>query len=546
MKKELKIKHFSKRLERWRPKRTLSGLAFSLKLLNLVALVLFLAVFQPCDLEAQTRDLPSLNPGKAAEEVESSALVTQRIDPNRQKTLSLFVGMESQEKLPFLPPGAKLRGDYRNITKLSVDPKAGILQFQPTKEGFGTLTIFDADNNRLYDFALDVRKSNLAKVATEMRALLADIEGITIKIINNRVVVDGQVLLPRDLSRVIGVVQQFGDALASSLVTLSPAAQRKIAALIRAHIDRPEISVTPINEKFVLEGTVNDPGERDRAVQIAEMYVPDTVKEAGEGTQITKLRKIFILNLIQVRPPPPREPSKIIQIAVHFVELSKTYSKGFKFQFTPEITDGTNLTLSNDSRSPGGVVSSITAVISNLLPKLNWAKEHGHARVLESTTLLVTDGSEGRISNETEIPFTIFSPATNNAASASSKIGLTAKIGAKINNPRSDAIELAMDFSMAQLVDMTSNGPIISNSAVNTKVTVRSGQSAAIGGLILNTNNTAYNKLPPAVQNPLVTLYASKQFNRKQSQFVVFVTPMIKISASQGAEKIKAKFKLKD
>ncbi|MDX9732188.1 MAG: pilus assembly protein, partial [Bdellovibrionales bacterium] len=367
------------------------------------------------------------------------------------------------------------------------------------------------------------------------------------KIINNRVVVDGQVLLPRDLSRILAVIAQYGEAQASSLVTLSPVAQRKIAQMISNHIGNPEIEVLPINDKFILEGTVSDAAEMARAVQIAQMYVPDMIKEAGEkeGT-IIKVKKEFVLNLIRVRDAPPKEPAKIIQIVVHFVELSKSYAKGFRFQFTPQISDNSGVSLSSDTRQPGGVVSSITAVISNLLPKLNWAKEHGHARVLESTTLLVTDGSEGRISNETEIPFTVFSPQTNNASSSKSKIGINAQIGARINNPRSDAIEMTMNFGMSQLVDMSSAGPIVSTSLVNTKVTVRSGQSAAIGGLILNSSNTAYNKLPQSVENPLISLYASKQFTRKQSQFVVFVTPLIKISASQGSEKIKSKFKLRD
>lgn len=496
---------------------------------------------------AQSSTPPPLATAPAADEPTKEELEASRVDPKRQKTLALFIGVEHQEKLPFLPSGAKFKGDYKKVSKLSLDSERGILLFQATQVGFATLTVYDKDNNRLYDFSLDVKTSNLTKVVREMRALLADIEGITVKIINNRVVVDGQVLTPRDLSRILSVVAQYGESQASSLVTLSPAAQRKIAQLIVNHINNPEISVNPINDKFILEGTVSDPLEKARALQIAQMYVPDMIKEAGEkeGT-IIKVKKEFVLDLIRVREAPPREPAKIIQIVVHFVELSKSYTKGFRFQFTPQISDNSGITLSSSSNSSGGVVSSITAVISNLLPKLNWAKEHGHARVLESTTLLVTDGSEGKISNETEIPYTVFSPQTNNASSSKSKIGINAQIGAKINNPRSDAIEMAMNFGMSQLVDMSANGPIVSTSLVNTKVTVRSGQSAAIGGLILNTSNTAYNKLPQSVENPLISLYASKQFTRKQSQFVVFVTPVIKVSASQGSEKIKAKFKLRD
>lgn len=512
-----------------------------------VLLTTAFAVLAPGKALSQTATPPPLGEPEKADEPEKEALEANKADPKRQKTLGLFIGIEHQEKLPFLPPGAKFKGDYKKVAKLSLDTERGILLFQATQEGFATLTVYDRDNNRLYDFSLDVKKSNLTKVVREMRALLADIEGITVKIINNRVVVDGQVLLPRDLSRILSVIAQYGETQASSLVTLSPVAQRKIAQLIANHINNPEISVNPINDKFILEGTVADALEAKRALQIAQMYVPDMIREAGEKEgSIIKVKKEFVLDLIRIRDAPPKEPAKIIQVVVHFVELSKSYTKGFRFQFTPEISDGSGITLSSSSGSSGGIVSSITAVISNLLPKLNWAKEHGHARVLESTTLLITDGGEGKISNETEIPFTVFSPQTNNASSSKSKIGINAQIGTKINNPRSDAIEMSMNFGMSQLVDMSSNGPIISTSLVNTKVTVRSGQSAAIGGLILNTSNTAYNKLPQSVENPLISLYASKQFIRKQSQFVVFVTPVIKVSASQGSEKIKAKFKLRD
>ncbi|MDZ4083236.1 MAG: hypothetical protein U1E10_09890, partial [Bdellovibrionales bacterium] len=138
----------------------------------------------------------------AADEPEKEVLEAAKADPKRQKTIGLFIGVEHQEKLPFLPTGAKFKGDYKKVAKLSLDSDRGILLFQATQEGFATLTVYDKDNNRLYDFSLDVKKSNLTKVVREMRALLADIEGITVKIINNRVVVDGQVLLPRDLSRI--------------------------------------------------------------------------------------------------------------------------------------------------------------------------------------------------------------------------------------------------------------------------------------------------------------------------------------------------------
>ncbi len=100
---------------------------------------------------------------------------------------------------------------------------------------------------------------------------------------------------------------------------------------------------------------------------------------------------------------------------------------------------------------------------------------------------------------------------------------------------------------MKSLLGITDKGPMVSNSAMQTVIIVRSGQSAAVGGLISNTTGTDYNKLPKDLNtDPLISLYASKTFQRNQSQFVVFITPIIKSSASQGAEKIKQKFRLRD
>ena len=104
-----------------------------------------------------------------------------------------------------------------------------------------------------------------------------------------------------------------------------------------------------------------------------------------------------------------------------------------------------------------------------------------------------------------------------------------------------------MNFNVKDLLGMTDSGPLTSNRTLNTTITVRSRQSAAIGGLVSNQSGTNFNKLPKdASSNPILSLYASKDFRREQSQFVVFITPVIKSSASAGSEKIKRKFRLRD
>ncbi|RYZ63625.1 MAG: BON domain-containing protein, partial [Proteobacteria bacterium] len=323
-----------------------------------------------------------------------------------EKTLPLFVGIEQNEQLLFIPAGAKFKGDFKKVTKVSIDRGTNTLRFQPQKAGFASLLIYNEKDQKIYEFRLDVQKTNYAKVAQEIKALLSDIEGITIKIINNKVVIDGQVLQTRDLNRIIAVVGQYGDKVASNLATLSPILQRKIAQAIANDINNPEVTVRAVNDKFILEGSVNDALEKDRCEAIAQMYVPDIVKEAGENAGvIVKLKKTFVLNLIQIKAAAPKDPGKIIQLVVHYVELNKNFEKGFKFQWTPTLSDNSGVSFSSDSRSPGGVVSSITGIVSNLLPKLNWAKQYGHARVLQSSSLIVMDGQKGDLKNVTKVPY---------------------------------------------------------------------------------------------------------------------------------------------
>ena len=468
------------------------------------------------------------------------------VDGNRSRYLPLYIGIPYSERLDNLPNDFSYKGDFRGFVGVKVNRETNTLVFEPRKEGFSTLTILDKRGAKVYEIRLDVKKSNLTKVAREIRALLSDIEGITFKIVNNRVIVDGQILLPRDMNRIHTVLKQYNGQ-ADSLVTLSPLAEKKIAEVIAAAIGNPEIQVSAVNGTFILEGQAGSKEEKDRAEIIAKTYVPDVVKPQGVADGVvSQIKREFVINLITLKPEAPKEPGKVIQLVVHFVELNKNYQNGYRFQFTPSLEDKSQLSFTSDSRGPGGVVSTLTGIVSNLLPKLNWSKTHGHARILQSTSIIVLDGKKGDIRSTVRLPYQVVNaqgqPSTN-----FEEAGIISTITPAIVNPRSDSIKLTMDFSMASLLGITDQGPMISKSTVQTEIVVRSGQSAAVGGLIANSTATDYNKLPKgASENPIISLYASKSFQRNQSQFVVFVTPIIKSSASAGAEKIKRKMRLRD
>lgn len=463
-----------------------------------------------------------------------------------RRYLTLTIGIEHEETITGLPKTINLKGDFKKVTSVTRATSGNILRFSPRSVGVATLTIHDSTGKMIGEYRIDVKKSTLDKVAREIRSLIGDIEGIQIKVLNNKVVVDGQILLPRDMSRIGNVILQYPDQ-AVSLVTLSPVAQKKIAEIIEREINNPEVNVRAINDKFILEGFVNSKDESTRAESIARLYIPDIILDPAEEKFVKKRKSPdVVINLIEVKPPPEKQPGKIIQVVVHYVELSKNYEKGFRFQWMPTIQDDSSLTISSGSQGGGGFATTLTGTINSLFPKLNWAKRHGHARVLQSQSLIVEEGKKGDLDSNTGVPYQVID-SNGTSGTQFETVGIKTSVTPTLIGQRSDSIQLEMSFQVGSLVDITTAGPIVSKNNLNTSITVRSGQSAAIGGLITNTSNTGYNRLPTGVSdNPLISLYASKDFLRKQSQFVVFVTPIIKSSASSGSERIKQKFKLRE
>lgn len=479
---------------------------------------------------------------EAAQEQE---LFDNRKNKYKRRFIQLSTSVTHDEPLPIeLPKSTIFRGDYKAAVSATYLKSIKSIRFIGVKEGVGTLTIMDNKGRILIEYRVDVRKNKLDHVLREIQTFLVDIEGIQIRIINNKVILDGHVLVPKDIGRIYTVLSQYGDQ-AASLVTLAPNAQKKLAEIIARDINNPEIEVRSINDKIVLQGFAASEDEKARAEIIAKLYLPGTVMDKAEQDQVLRKPKAAndgVINLISVKPQAAPPPSKLIQIVIHFVELQKDYGKRFLFQFMPNLKDGTQITFSSGQGSTGSS-TTISGIIDNFIPKLNWGKEHGYARVIESATVLVQDTKSGLIHSGLKIPYTVQTP--QGPTTQLQDVGFKSQITPVIFGERSDLINLTISAELSTPAD-NERGSVSTNN-VNTDISVRSGQSAAFGGLIRNLARTDYNKSPVnSTGTPIISLNANRSFSRQQGQFVFFVTPVIKASASQGVEKIKRKFRLSE
>jgi len=468
--------------------------------------------------------------------------------------LDLIQGVYVDQKFEDLPDESVFKYENKNFKRyveLIYDNDRKVFRFKPKRKGSATIRLVNKKDPDLIikQIKVNVQKSNLDKIAKEIKSLLGEIEGIEIKTINNKVLVDGYILLSKDINRIAMVLDQYDKNQVKSIVRLSPLTRKKIAERIEAEIDNPNIYVTVINDFFMLEGSESYSGEKARAEEIAQAHVSDilmkfAVKNDRGGSLLKEVRKdkIVINNIMQVRPK-EKSPTKMIQVVVHYVELSKTYTKGFNFSWAPTLSDAGTLTLEGGDLNSTNILSSLKATISNLLPRLNWAREHGHARVLDTMNVTVEEGKEGKVNSRKTI--TRFIPnALGGTIPQTDNVEIGTTVTPNLDPSKRDSVNMAITINIGEITEVSEAGNQTSTNTVNTHVTVRDKQSAAVGGLLRSTSATGYNRTPADNTQTLFRLAASKSVARAQNQFVIFVTPIVKSNASQGMERIKSKFRL--
>ncbi|MBI4042578.1 MAG: pilus assembly protein N-terminal domain-containing protein [Deltaproteobacteria bacterium] len=478
---------------------------------------------------------PQLCLGKAA---------NKRIELDQYPSLTLVSGVTHTIHLSFLP-GIVSVGDS-SVCDYVVLPEQRQLQLVPKKTGNTNIVVRDRSGKERVKQVIFVTKSDLAKIVNELKSLLGQIEGIEIKIVGNRVVIDGELLLPADVSRVVAVVSQYEKSEVAIIAILSNIAQQVIAQKIEKDIDNPEVHVRAVNGHFLVEGVVDSEADAIRSMEIAKTYLPDAFVSYGEkvGMLQSPQPMLAVVNLLRVRPTPPPAPGKTIKVTAYYVELSKDFLKSFAFQWTPTLFDNTEASFSSTTGQIGG---ALTGTIKNLLPKLNRAREHGHARILKTSSVLIKEGRKGVLKNETKIPYTALGRRGDRGTKFAST-GLATTVEPTLLPSAKDAINLNVDFTLSALISVNQEGqPSITTNKVTTELVVSSGESAAIAGVVDNSVNIDFNRLPAGIQSsdPLFTLLRSKAFRQKKSQFVIFLHPEILPSASYGSKEIEKKFRLK-
>lgn len=487
---------------------------------------------------------------------ESEALADRR-------TIRLTTGEDKIVDLDFQPASDQNKGviignpKVVTYTLVSLGDKRQIV-FKPLSSGETTVTLRDSEGTIQSIFTVRVTGSNLLRVAGEIRDLLRDVEGLNIRIVGQKVVIEGEVLTPNDYAKLLTITQdKVYQDLVINMTGLSPLGLQFLAKRIQEDINTfaPNVRTRVVNGLIFLEGTVDSQDQANRSAKIALLYMPEEKPGNPMERDPTVLRappRSPIQNFIIIQAPPPKKQERLVRVTVHFVELTKDYNKVFGFTWKPGFTDNAQLTVgATQAGAAGANGGSFTATISSLIPKLNSAQAAGYARILKTGTVVVRSGQPATLEDHTDFPIAITGP-NGQVQAATKEVGFTVGVTPFILG-QSEDIQLDMKMTQSNVNRAPTAGgtPIVDSHKVDTKVYVRSNESAAVAGVTASDVKTFFNSDPPdqtqfeAGTTPLFNLTRSKNYQKKKTQFVIFVTPQILDSASEGTEDLKKNFRIK-
>ena len=242
--------------------------------------------------------------------------------------------------------GAIMTGNTQilNVAPVSVGSQKQLI-IKPAAEGETNITVRDKSGKIRVVFDVIVAKLNLIRFLERLRQNLKEVEGITIDIEDQKVVIRGDVLSPSDYGLIVNELgdKEYGDAVLNKAV-MSPITMNALAKKIETDIQvfAPTVRASVLNGKIILDGTVESEGVKTRCLKRAEWYLPairisEPIANAVNAEKNDKIPQV-IQSDIQVTPPQPKRESKLVRVTVYFVQLSKDFLKSFGFKWQPGFT----------------------------------------------------------------------------------------------------------------------------------------------------------------------------------------------------------------
>lgn len=273
------------------------------------------------------------------------------------------------------------------------------------------------------------------------------------------------------------------------------------------------VEVRSAGDAIVIGGTLSTPEQLHRATSIAERYAPGKVT-----------------NLLRVRG------SQQVMLQVRVAEVSRNTAR--QLGIRPQILSGDFIFQPLDAIDPNafgvaiGQVRTDNFTITGLIDAL---EEKGVVKVLAEPNLIALSGDTANFLAGGEFPVPVAQDVDAGRLAitvAFKQFGVGLAFTPTVID--GDLINLMVNPEVSQIDPSTSvvlNGfsiPGLSTRRASTTVELRDGQSFAIAGLLQSDFQDQVRQLPGVGDIPVLgALFRSSQFQRRETELVIIVTPRL-------------------
>ena len=297
---------------------------------------------------------------------------------------------------------------------------------------------------------------------------------------------------------------------------------KALKALLDRAIPGNSIQLDSTGSNVVLKGTVADAQQGKTAEDLATRFM-STYREGAS-----------VLNLLKV------SEGNQVMLKVRVVELKRSILKRLGINLSGEITAGTFNFDFNNSTTPINLPHTFNGIASFPGPPLDISaqiralEENGLATILAEPTLTAVSGAPARFRAGGEYPYSNCDIQNQNTENQFldctvefRDYGITLDFTPTVLSEGRIALNIFTEVSDLA-PNPYSDAPLIDTRNAQTSIELPTGGSMMLAGLIKNVSLQKMENTPGLRSLPVLgALFSSQEFERKQSELVVIVTPYI-------------------
>lgn len=422
--------------------------------------------------------------------------------------LSLVVG---QQRVLTVRGMQRIAVGDPNVADVKALPGQNQVLITGTGEGQTTLLVWRAGKSRI-SYLIRVTKQDVRQVVREVRELLGDIEGVTIRTVGDRVFLDGSAYTTEDFQRIAEIVELYPSV--KSFVKVAPNAKKLVANTLNQELQRAglkNVQASVVGTTIFLEGSV----ESQQDLQKAEL-ITNAIGENVENLLIVGIKRMILTE-------------------VQFVEIRKKGLDNIGVKLPLDFSGTADAGFTYNQSLPGfplvhdAVFSLAFKADSNFTFGLSLSD--GYGRLLAQPKLVCASGEKATFLAGGEVPI----PVLQNGQIAIEYHEYGVKLEIKPTADRHGNIQIEIyaevsevDDSVAITVGANLNIPGFLKRSVRTNVTVRHGETIVLSGVFNHDQQKTVGKFPLLGHIPILgELFKSRRFQETKSELVIFVTPRI-------------------